>query len=90
MEGTYGLNTFTERNKVLLFPFARMIFVDLQMKEMGLPLGFLNVSPYELDENSGQVKPVIDPKRGKRKSRKKKKKQVLEEDVVKVIFFYLL
>ena len=61
-----------------------MFFVFLQMKELGLPLGFLNVSPYELDENNGQVKPVIDPKKGRRRGKKKKKKQVLEEDVIKV------
>jgi len=55
------------------------------MKELGLPLGFLNVSPYELDENNGQVKPVVDTKRGRKKGKKKRKKQVLEEDVIKVI-----
>jgi hypothetical protein len=54
------------------------------MKELGLPLGFLNVSPYELDENNGQVKPVIDNKKIKRRAKKKKRKQVLDEDVIKV------
>jgi hypothetical protein len=54
------------------------------MKEMGLPLGFLNVSPYEVDENNGQVRPVIDSRKLKKRSKKKKKKQILEEDVIKV------
>merc|ERR1712083_518635 len=31
-----------------------------KMKDMGLPLGFLNVSPFEVDENK-EVKTVVDP-----------------------------
>jgi hypothetical protein len=59
------------------------------MKELGLPLGFLNVSPYELDENNGQIKPVVDNKRTKRRGKKKKKKQALGEDVIKVRVFVM-
>ena len=43
------------------------------MKEMGLPLGFLNVSPFEVEENDGMVKVTkINMKTNKRKRRKKK------------------
>ena len=49
------------------------------MKEMGLPLGFLNVSPFEVEENDGMVKvSKVNMKANKR--RKKKKKIVVEAD----------
>ena len=42
------------------------------MKEMGLPLGFLNVSSYEVDANNGLVELPVSARRGG-KGRKKKR-----------------
>ena len=49
-----------------------------KMKEMGLPLGFLNVSPFEVDENNGVVEVNNTVMKGN-KRRRKKKKRVIEE-----------
>ena len=50
----------------------------ITMKELGLPLGFLNVSPFEVEENDGQVK-VSSNNNFKSNRRKKKKKKVIDE-----------
>lgn len=52
----------------------------LKMKELGLPLGFLNVSPYEVEEGGVVETPVMDRlTKGKKKGRRKKKRVVDEE-----------
>ena len=53
------------------------------MKDMGLPLGFLNVSPFEVDENK-VVKTVLDTSGAVKKKRKKRKKKVIPPDYVLV------
>ena len=54
----------------------------IKMKEMGLPLGFLNVSPYEVEENDGVVEVTTSNLKGnKRRKRKKKKVIEIEEDL---------
>ena len=53
----------------------------LKMKEMGLPLGFNNVSPYEVEEGAvveTQMKERLT--KGKRKGKKKKKQQAVDEE----------
>merc|ERR1740128_615078 len=50
----------------------------IKMKELGLPLGFLNVSPFEVEENDGQVQ-VSTNQNLKSKRRRKKKKKVIDE-----------
>ena len=51
----------------------------VKMKEMGLPLGFLNVSPYEVDDNNGLVEVPL--RNGRCRRGKKKKKRVVEEEM---------
>ena len=50
----------------------------IKMKELGLPLGFLNVSPVEIVENDGQVQ-VSANNNFKSNKRRKKKKKVIDE-----------
>ena len=52
----------------------------VQMKEMGLPLGFLNVSPFEVEEKNGVVEISSNSKLKSRK-KKKKKKKVIDDEV---------
>ena len=79
-----------ERNKVVLVEqlysepveeFDLAYKEDLvKMKEMGLPLGFLNVSAYEVDANNGLVEVPL--KGGGRGGKgKRKKKTVIEEEM---------
>ena len=59
---------------------------------MGLPLGFLNVSPFEVDENK-EVKTVVDPISTNKKKKRRKKKKVIPPDYVQVnevLFFAAL
>ena len=59
---------------------------------MGLPLGFLNVSPFEVDENK-EVKTVVDPISTNKKKKRRKKKKVIPPDYVqvnKILFFAAL
>ena len=51
------------------------------MKDLGLPLGFLNVSPFEVDENGGAVRAALG---GKKKKRGRKKKKVITQDLAQV------
>ena len=54
---------------LLLFPSVDKL--NLQMKEMGLPLGFLNTTPFEVEESEGVMDAdahsefVSDPEREK-------------------------
>ena len=50
----------------------------IKMKELGLPLGFLNVSPLEVVKNDGQVQ-VSANNNFKSNRRRKKKKRVIDE-----------
>ena len=53
----------------------------VKMKELGLPLGFMNVSPYEVEEGGGVVETAVKERlaKGKRRGRKKKRRVVEEE-----------
>ena len=53
----------------------------LKMKEMGLPLGFNNVSPYEVEEGGAVVETQMKDRltKGKRRGKKKKRQQVVDE-----------
>merc|ERR1719354_227966 len=58
---------------------------DLQkMKDMGLPLGFLNTTPFEVEENNGVIKAAVSSGtgQGKKKRRPKKKKKIVPPDLV--------
>ena len=50
----------------------------IKMKELGLPLGFLNVSPFEVEENDGHVQVSSNPN-VKSNRRRRKKKRVVDE-----------
>ena len=52
-----------------------------KMKEMGLPLGFLNVSPFEVEEGGGVVETAVKDRltKGKRRGKKKRKRVIDEE-----------
>ena len=54
----------------------------LKMKEMGLPLGFNNVSPYEVEEGGAVVETQMKERltKGKRRGKKKKKQQAVDEE----------
>merc|ERR1719234_1729833 len=54
----------------------------LKMKEMGLPLGFNNVSPYEVEEGGTVVETQMKERltKGKRRGKKKKKQQAVDEE----------
>ena len=54
----------------------------LKMKEMGLPLGFNNVSPYEVEEGGFVVETHIKDRltKGKKKGKKKRRQQVVDEE----------
>jgi len=51
----------------------------VKMKEMGLPLGFMNVNAYEVEDENGVVQVAVNTKIKKR-SRKKKKRRLIDED----------
>merc|ERR1719354_1389875 len=58
---------------------------DLQkMKDMGLPLGFLNTTPFEVEENNGVIKAAVSSGtgQGKKKRRPKKKKKIVPPNLV--------
>ena len=82
-KGGGGLNTRTVRaDQIYSEPVEEFDLAykeDLiRMKEMGLPLGFLNVSPFEVEENDGQVQ-VSSNNNLKSNRRRKKKKKVIDE-----------
>ena len=82
-KGGGGLNTRTVRaDQIYSEPVEEFDLAykeDLiRMKEMGLPLGFLNVSPFDVEENDGQVQ-VSSNNNLKSNRRRKKKKKVIDE-----------
>ena len=52
----------------------------VKMKEMGLPLGFLNVSPFEVEDNNGVVQ-VAPSNSVKPHKKRRKKKKVIDDQV---------
>ena len=82
-KGGGGLNTRTVRaDQIYSEPVEEFDLAykeDLiRMKELGLPLGFLNVSPFDVEENDGQVQ-VSSNNNLKSNRRRKKKKKVIDE-----------
>merc|ERR1719427_488927 len=51
-----------------------------KMKEMGLPLGFLNTTPFEVEENDGVIKVAVSSKKQGKKKKRGKKKKVVPQD----------
>ena len=52
----------------------------VKMKEMGLPLGFLNVSPFEVEEKDGVVEVAANNNNVRSSRRRKKRKKVIDDE----------